>query len=503
MVMDRHGNRTRANAPTDDGARAHATMDDAARALARSDRATGTHATTGEGRTRSSRRPLRGIALPLVLAVGFTLGLQAAAMAAYVASPDELALLALTNEARADARLRPLVWHDGLGEAARVHSADMASNGCFQHDSCNGQTWSTRIGKYYPWLALGENIAMGVNDPRSLHEGWMASSGHRANILNTSFSEFGAGIVLAQTAFGKLAYATEDFGDRGMLPTSAIPTIPAGGVSPRLGLDTTRELFVNYYASSGAPEAVRALIGGACVDLPRTAGTATNGTYGIDYPFPSTGCVPVVFEAIRADGVRVRWPEGVALLVGVGNDGLACPDTTTDVPAQDCGGSDVVVDPTPTPTPGPQPTPTPAADPGDPSDLRVKLRPGKSAGAATVTLQATLPSVPGFDPSAAPVTVTIAPSGTTPWTTTIPVRCGDGSCLEMNARGTAFRGTVGTVSVGFTQTAAGPWKMRLTARKQTLGALRAGAIAVELSVNGTTSSTTTQGWLLASGALTN
>jgi hypothetical protein len=441
------------------------------------------------------------VARLLVLVAGLSAGLHASAAAAHVASADELALLALTNEARADARLRPLVWHDGLGEAARVHSSDMASNGCFQHDSCNGQKWSTRIGKYYPWIALGENIAMGVNDPRSLHEGWMASSGHRANILNTSFTEFGAGIVLSQTAFGKLAYATEDFGDRGMLPTSAIPTLPAGGVSPRVGLDATRELFVNYYASSGAPEAVRALIGGACVDLPRTAGSATNGTYGIDYPFPTTGCVPVVFEAIRADGVRVRWPEGAALLVGIGNDGLACPDTTTDVPTQDCGGSDVPSDPTP--TPNPSPTPTPGTSASDPSDVRVTLRPGKGAGAATVTLQATLPSVSGFDPSSSPVDVTIAPSGTTPWTTTIPVSCDGGTCLEMNARGTAFRGTVGTVSVSFTQTAAGPWKMRLTARKQTLGALRAGTIEVQLSVNGTTSSTTTQGWLKASGALTN
>lgn len=454
--------------------------------------------TERKARHAASRRLALGMATVLALAAMPHAGTAAAAT---VGSADEVALLALANEARADAGVLPLVWNDGLGEAARVHSSDMAASGCFQHDSCNGLNWAKRIGKYYPWLALGENIAMGLDDPRSLHEGWMASSGHRANILGTSFSEFGAGIVLGQTSVGKLAYATEDFGSRGMLPTSAIPTIPAAGVSPRLGLDATRELFVNYYQSSGdAPEDVRALIGASCVALRRTAGSAANGTYGIDYTFPTTGCVPVVFEAIRADGVRVRWPESAALLVGVGADGLACPETTSVVPAQDCGGSDVTPDPTPTPSPAPTPTGT-ASDAL--RELRVTLRPGKSSGASTVTLQATLPSVSGFDPSSAPVTITVTPFAATAWTTTIPARCDDGPCLAMNARGTAFRGAVGTVRARFTQRPDGLWKMRLTARRQVLGALQSGRIEVVVSVDGATRTATTFGQLKSSGAVAN
>lgn len=456
-----------------------------------------------------------------LLAVGVVTAICAGPAAAQTPSADELALLALVNESRAQSGLRPLVWHDGLGRAAREHSTDMVVNGCFQHDSCNGENWAARIARHYPWIALGENIAIGLGNPRSLHDGWMASGPHRANMLG-SFSEFGGGIVLGDTAFGLFAYATADFGDRGLLPISAIPTLPAAGVAPRLGVDATRELFVNYFhAAGGAPQAVRALVGSQCVNLPRTAGSSSNGTYGIDYGFPASGCVPVVFEAIRPDGVRVRWPKDVALVVGVGMSGLTCPETTTAVPTQDCGGASAPTPtptlPTPTPTATPTRTPAPGATPAIPTpaatatpdsvdalgDLRLTLRPGKpGAVAGNVTLQATLRTQADFDPAAAPLSVTISPSGSLPWTTLVPERCGAWPCLTANARGTSFRGRLGNVSVSLARRADGTWKLRLTARRQTLDApLQSGPVGVVVSVGGTTYTGVVQGRLKARGAL--
>ena len=420
-----------------------------------------------------SRTGIAVLVLALVLPAG-------RAWAANAPTADALALLALTNEARADAGLRPLVWNDGLGDAAYAHSTDMATTPCFQHDSCNGQDWAVRVARYYrSWLTLGENIATSITDPRTLHEGWMASPAHRANILGALFTEFGAGIALGQTNFGKLAYATEDFGDRGVITSASIPTLPAGGVSPRLGLDPTRELFVNFYdPNGGAPQAVRALVGSACVDLENTAGTAANGTYGIDLMFTESGCVPVVFEAIRPDGVRQRWPEGQALLVGVGAGGLACADTTTDLPTQDCGGGT---------TPTPMPTPTPGGNAGDLSGVRVALKAGKpGADAGTVRLEATLPATTSFDPSSAPVVVEIRPERSTPWSMIVPALCSDEPCLNGNPRGTTFRATLGTASINFVQGKDGSWKLRLSARKQSLGTLAAGPIAVSVSAGRST-----------------
>ena len=43
------------------------------------------------------------------------------------------------------------------------------------------------------YRTAGENIAKGQKTAQSVMNGWMGSSGHRANILNSSYSEIGVG----------------------------------------------------------------------------------------------------------------------------------------------------------------------------------------------------------------------------------------------------------------------------------------------------------------------
>ena len=93
-----------------------------------------------------------------------------------------------------------------------------------------------------------------------------------------------------------------------------------------------------YHANGGAPQAVRALVGPSCVNLSLESGKAAYGTYGASRSFTGSGCVPVVFEAIRSDGTRQRFPKDDAILVGVGSGGAYCAERTTAVPTQDCGG---------------------------------------------------------------------------------------------------------------------------------------------------------------------
>jgi len=429
------------------------------------------------------------------------------ASAALAPAADELALLALCNQSRAAGGLAPLVWSESLGRAARAHSTDMADNDCYQHNSCNGTYWSTRVRQYYAApTALGENIALGAGDPRLLHDAWMESSGHRANIMGSSYTEFGAAIALGETNFGVWAYATEDFGNRGAVPRTAIPTLPAGAVVPRIGGGEERELVVNYYHHNGsAPVAVRALVGPTCVNLGKTSGSAANGSYGARRVFSGSGCVPVVFEAIRADGVRVRWPENEAILVGVGVGGLYCAETTTSVPTQDCGGGSGPA-PTPTPTAGPAPTPTPRVAPTPRPDgaglnpLRVVLKPGeanKSKG--NVQVQATLPEAPTFDPSAEPVTVSVRFGGSGDWRTTLPALCGSKPCLKPNTSASVFNGKHGSTTVSFIRAQSGKWKLRVSARNQTLGAMARGSVSVTVSAGGRTFSGSAQGELSDNG----
>ena len=45
------------------------------------------------------------------------------------------------------------------------------------------------------YRTAGENIAMGYPTPEAVVDGWMNSEGHRANILNPSFTVIGVGYV--------------------------------------------------------------------------------------------------------------------------------------------------------------------------------------------------------------------------------------------------------------------------------------------------------------------
>ncbi|MEW6269229.1 MAG: CAP domain-containing protein [Thermodesulfobacteriota bacterium] len=448
---------------------------------------------TKEGRCGSYGR-VRSWALACV-AVAATLAPAERIMAA---SGEEMALLVLANEARAQSNVPPLMWSDQLAEAAVVHSEDLAAHGgnCDLHDSCNGEVWWKRVQRYYPgWVTLGENVAVSVNDARTLHDAWMNSSGHRANILNSSFTEFGAGIAIGQTNFGKFAFATEDFGSRGALPIGAQPTLPGGAVTPAAGDTEPRELIVSYYHyNGGAPRAVRALVGSSCVNLALQAGRAAYGTYGANRSFSGSGCVPVVFEAIRSDGVRVRWPQNEAILVGVGAGGAYCAERTTAVPTQDCGGGGT---PTPTPTPGPTPTP----DATQLSGLKVVLKPGqRDASKGLVQIHATLPSIVGFDPSAGSVSLRLNIGQSGDWSESLPQTCDGKPCLKPNARRTSYRAKYGpNQTLNVTRAQDGRWKLRYSSRNETLAGLSPGTVRLTVTLGGRTFSGSAAGELKQQG----
>lgn len=60
------------------------------------------------------------------------------------------------------------------------------------------------------YRTAGENIAMGQTSPQQVMQGWMNSSGHRANILNSSFTQIGVGI--AKNAKGQYIWTQQFIG---------------------------------------------------------------------------------------------------------------------------------------------------------------------------------------------------------------------------------------------------------------------------------------------------
>jgi uncharacterized protein YkwD len=106
----------------------------------------------------------------------------------------ETELLKLTNLERQKVGLSPLKLSSQLTKAAQSHARDMARNNYFSHTGLNGSSMADRAkGTGYKYFALGENIAAGKSTPEEAIRQWMNSSGHRANILNSRFTEIGFG----------------------------------------------------------------------------------------------------------------------------------------------------------------------------------------------------------------------------------------------------------------------------------------------------------------------
>jgi uncharacterized protein YkwD len=155
-------------------------------------------------------------------------------------SSKEMEVLALVNLERQINNLHPLQWDSRLYASALGHSQDMAQQNYFSHTSLDGRSVGTRISQAgYTWHTYGENIAAGYTTPEAVVEGWMNSSGHRANILRSSFCDIGVGYAYASSSSYR-RYWTQNFGrQKGVSACSAVQEYsisamagPHGQISP-------------------------------------------------------------------------------------------------------------------------------------------------------------------------------------------------------------------------------------------------------------------------------
>ncbi len=106
-------------------------------------------------------------------------------------------VLELINQERmANGQLPPLKGVAPLDTAAGTHSENMALRNFFDHcDLDTGDSPWDRMNAagYTSFSSAGENIAAGYSTPQSVMSAWMASSGHRANILSSNYREVGIG----------------------------------------------------------------------------------------------------------------------------------------------------------------------------------------------------------------------------------------------------------------------------------------------------------------------
>ncbi len=108
----------------------------------------------------------------------------------------EKEVVRLVNEIRVKNGLSELTYDWQLCRVARYKSQDMKDNKYFSHTSpVYGSPFQMMRSFGISYRSAAENIARGQATREAVVNAWMNSSGHRANILNPSFTHIGVGYV--------------------------------------------------------------------------------------------------------------------------------------------------------------------------------------------------------------------------------------------------------------------------------------------------------------------
>ena len=148
-------------------------------------------------------------------------------------------VLKWTNTARNEnGSLPPLTENSKLDSVAEERLDDLFAKQYFEHISPDGigaSNIAERIG--YKFILIGENLALGnFKDDQAIVDAWMASPGHRANILNSRYQEIGVAVKKGTYKDQKTWIGVQIFA----LPLSACPQ-PDQSLRSRIEIAQDRE----------------------------------------------------------------------------------------------------------------------------------------------------------------------------------------------------------------------------------------------------------------------
>ena len=116
---------------------------------------------------------------------------------------DEWEVFNLINQQRSQNGLSPLKIDYDVQRVARIKAQDMVNNNYFSHTSPTyGSPFNMLNNFKVSYRTAGENIA-GNSSNSAAVTAWMNSSGHKANILNSSFNYTGIGVING-SKYGKI-----------------------------------------------------------------------------------------------------------------------------------------------------------------------------------------------------------------------------------------------------------------------------------------------------------
>lgn len=128
----------------------------------------------------------------------------------------------LTNQEREAQSLGTLTRNPVLDAAAKLKARDMAENEYFAHYSPDGISpwyWFNEVS--YNFVHAGENLAIYFTDSNDVVDAWMESPTHRANIVNSNYTEIGVGTAAGTYEGYPTVYVVQLFGTPAAAPVVA------------------------------------------------------------------------------------------------------------------------------------------------------------------------------------------------------------------------------------------------------------------------------------------
>lgn len=208
------------------------------------------------------------------------------------------ALVDETNQSRVANGDAALAVSPILTVAAQEKANDMVANNYFAHTSPSGLSpwyWFEQVG--YGFTYAGENLAVNFSDSQDVTNAWMNSPEHRANILNTDFTQIGMATATGTFEGHPAVYVVELFG----APAPATPpaeisvafvhTAAAAGVKVAIAAKTSPDVPARAISQTSSSNETFAAVKGAATQV--VAGASTTAA-------SSTVTAPVLAPVVVA-----------------------------------------------------------------------------------------------------------------------------------------------------------------------------------------------------------
>ncbi len=169
-------------------------------------------------------------------------------------------ILVLTNQSRTDDGEGTLTLDPVLSAAAEARAQDMIENNYFAHEAPDGRMpWDFIDRSQYPYLYVGENLAMNFSSAESAHIALMNSASHKKNILNGRYDNVGLAVVTGEIDGKTTNILVEIFATKygPSLAIAKAPTTTAGTTQAAAPVKAAGGTQVLAEEKTTAPEPVR------------------------------------------------------------------------------------------------------------------------------------------------------------------------------------------------------------------------------------------------------